>query len=72
MILHQCSIFLEGERRAVIQSAVTGFKEKWKIELHEKPLTENELAAAEEMNKKRRVSPEWAYWAEDLERSFLS
>ncbi len=46
VILYQSSIFLNGNEKTLRERLVDGFKENWKIDCFEKPLSETELLAA--------------------------
>ena len=70
-VLHQSSIFLDMPSDELRQGILNGFREKWGIDLFEKPLTEEEILSAEKKEKKRYASLEWAYLPA-FERSFLS
>ena len=70
-ILHQSSVFLEGDRRNLILQILEGFKETWKIIFLEKSLSDEELMTAKEKANERYRAKEWAYFG-DLERSFFS
>ena len=67
-ILHQSSIFLDGDQSDLRRHLLNGFREKWKIGFFEKPLSAAELLSAGEIEKKRYASEDWSF----LERSFLS
>ena len=71
-ILHQSSIFLSGDETVLCRHILKGFMEKWKIDFFEKPLSDEELLAAQQKTK-RYASNDWAYLPDlNLERSFLS
>lgn len=71
-ILHQSSVFLNGDESILRRHILEGFMEKWKIDFFEKPLSAEELFAAQQ-KKERYASSEWAYLPGlNLERSFLS
>ena len=71
VILHQSSVFLEGDRRNLILKILEGFKETWKIIFLEKSLSDEELMSAKVKANERCRAKEWAYFG-DLERSFFS
>lgn len=60
-ILHQSSIFLEGDRETLWNHILDGFKETWKIDFFKQPLSNKELFSAEQKEKKRYTSAQWIY-----------
>ena len=59
-LLHQSSIFLGETREGLIRNILSGFESLWKVGFEEKPLSEEELMRARELEEKRYGSPEWA------------
>jgi lipoate-protein ligase A len=60
-VLHQSSVFLKGNRGAIIRSIALGFETEWGVVLEEKPLSDSERAAAEKIVLARYGRAEWAY-----------
>jgi len=60
-ILHQSSIFLDGDQKNLFRYIIEGFKENWKINYFEEPLSEEELLTAQQKEKERYTSEHWAY-----------
>ncbi len=64
VVLYQSSIFLNGDKNNLLRHLINGFKEKWKIDLVEKPLSKTELLFAHQKEKERYASSDWAYLSE--------
>ena len=60
LILHQSSIFLEGNETTLRNHIVEGFKQNWNIDFFEEPLTPSELELANQIEKKRYTSTDWS------------
>ena len=60
-ILYQSSIFLNGDKKNLHNHILEGFKRNWKIDFFEDPLSKEELLAAQQIEKERYASTDWAY-----------
>lgn len=60
VLLHQSAIFLQREATELETLILKGFEKKWSVEFRRKPLSAVELGIAEETEKKRYGSREWA------------
>jgi len=60
VLLHQSSIFLEREAEELETLILKGFEKKWGAEFLRVPLSTTELREAEQIEKKRYSSREWA------------
>lgn len=60
VLLHQSAVFLEKQAQELEPLILKGFEKKWGAEFRQEPLSAMELQAAEENEKKRYGSPEWA------------
>lgn len=58
--LHQSTVFLPKDHGSLTEKILEGFREKWKIEFKEIPLSVEELEGAKRIEKERYSSPEWA------------
>lgn len=67
-VLHQSSIFLEGDRRALADRIAKGFEKKWGLMFEEKPLSRKELDAARRIEAERYASEDFFF----LSASFLA
>ena len=65
-ILHQSSIFLGGDEINLRSYIVEGFEQNWNIDFFEEPLTPSELELANQIEKKRYTSTDWAYTPEKM------
>ena len=61
VILHQSSIFLQGDPKILKQQIVQGFKQVWGVLFVETPLGREELIQAEALEEKRYAKSEWAF-----------
>ncbi|OIO39009.1 MAG: hypothetical protein AUJ72_01570 [Candidatus Omnitrophica bacterium CG1_02_46_14] len=61
IVLHQSSIHLSGDPKIILKNIIEGFKECWKIELIEEPLTEKELETSKQKEKERYTSNNWTH-----------
>lgn len=59
-LLHQSTIFLQGDPAVLRRHIVGGFKKVWGVSFSEIPFNERELAQAEQLEKMRYTDPEWA------------
>ena len=60
VLLHQSAIFLEREGGELETFILKGFEKKWGVEFRREPLSAAELQEAEETEKNRYGSREWA------------
>ena len=60
-LLHQSTIFLQGDPAVLRRHIVGGFKKVWGVSFAEIPFNERELAQAEQFEKMRYTDPEWAF-----------
>ncbi|OGW83630.1 MAG: hypothetical protein A3C47_05535 [Omnitrophica bacterium RIFCSPHIGHO2_02_FULL_51_18] len=60
VVLHQSAVFLGDDKKVLTGKILEGFREKWKIDFEELPLSNDELEKAREIEKGRYSSPEWA------------
>jgi lipoate-protein ligase A len=66
-MLHQSTLFLEGDNAALTRKVIRGFRDLWKIEFIEGPFTNEELRLAGKIERERYEAKDWAY----LPSSFL-
>ena len=60
VLLHQSAVFLEHKAEEIEKGILKGFEKKWGVEFRSEPLSAAELRRAEEMEKNRYGSREWA------------
>ncbi len=60
VLLHQSSVFLEGDRQAMAKKVMRGFEDTWGVSFEEMPLTQTELKAARQKESERFSSSDWA------------
>lgn len=63
VLLHQSTVFLPGGRPVLTGKILEGFREKWKVEFSELPLSKEEVDEAMKKERERYSSPEWAILA---------
>lgn len=59
-LLHQSTMFLKENPAKIIQGILNGFESLWKVNFEKKPLSEEELTQARQLERKRYGSKEWA------------
>lgn len=59
-LLHQSSLFLNGDRQYLTKAILRGFESLWGVKFEQNPLSEQELDAARELEQARYISKEWA------------
>ena len=60
VILHQSTVFLKDPIKTVTEKILKGFRELWKIDFEEKPLSGEEIKLIQKKEVERYGSPEWA------------
>ena len=68
-LLHQASLFLNSDPTGLTQKITDGFKQDWKVSFEETALDPQELRHAQEIERSRYSSLDWALLRE---RSFFS
>lgn len=67
-LLHQSSIFLEGNKGELARLIAEGFQKKMGLDFEIAPLDKEEMEKARDVEKKRYSLPDWAF----LDASFLA
>ena len=60
ILLHQSTVFLPGGPALLTGKILEGFREKWKIDFEEIPLSEEEVEGALKIEKERYSQAQWA------------
>jgi lipoate-protein ligase A len=60
-MLHQSTLFLEDDPGKLAQRIIRGFRDLWKVEFVEQPLTPQEIRMAGDIQRKRYAAKDWAY-----------
>lgn len=74
MMMHQSTLFLKDEAPELARLIARGFRDLWKVEFMEEPLSGQELGLARNILEERYKTKEWAYFPDSFlrEEIFLS